>query len=87
MSHGWGMRPVTVDSGAAAIASVETAWTAGEPYEVVLLDVKMPGMDGFTVAEAMAPNPHMAGATIVMLTSDDRSQDQSRCDALGLSAY
>jgi len=87
MSNGWGMRPVAVESGAAAIASVESAWTAGEPYEVVLLDVKMPGMDGFAVAEAMAPNPHMAGATIVMLTSDDRGQDQGRCDALGLSAY
>jgi two-component system, sensor histidine kinase and response regulator len=44
-------------------------------------------MDGFEVAEAMGPNPHMAGATIVMLTSDDRGQDQARCDALGLSAY
>jgi CheY-like chemotaxis protein len=87
MSSGWGMRPVAVDSGTAAIASVESAWTAGEPYEVVLLDVRMPGMDGFAVAEAMGPNPHMAGATIVMLTSDDRAQDQVRCDALGLSAY
>ncbi|MEO5818986.1 MAG: response regulator [Vicinamibacteraceae bacterium] len=87
MSSGWGMRPVSVESGDAAIASVETAWAAGEPYEVVLLDVRMPGMDGFAVAEAMGPNPHMAGATIVMLTSDDRAQDQTRCDALGLSAY
>jgi signal transduction histidine kinase/CheY-like chemotaxis protein len=87
MSSGWGMRPVAVDSGTAAIASVESAWTAGEPYEVVLLDVRMPGMDGFAVAEAMGPNPHMAGATIVMLTSDDRAQDQARCDTLGLSAY
>ena len=54
---------------------------------MVLLDVRMPGMDGFAVAEAMGPNPHMAGATIVMLTSDDRAQDQARCDTLGLSAY
>ena len=53
----------------------------------MLLDVRMPGMDGFAVAEAMGPNPHMAGATIVMLTSDDRTHDQARCDALGLSAY
>ena len=87
MSSGWGMRPLAVDSGAAAIASIESAWAAGEPYEVVLLDVRMPGMDGFAVAEAMGPNPHMAGATIVMLTSDDRTQDQARCDELGLSAY
>ncbi len=87
MSSGWGMRAVAVDSGAAAIASVESAWSAGEPYEVVLLDVRMPGMDGFAVAEAMGRNPHMAGATIVMLTSDDRAQEQARCDVLGLSAY
>ena len=87
LGAGWGLRTTSVDSGPAALASVEAAWTAGEPYEVVLLDVRMPGMDGFAVAEAMRPNPHMAGATIVMLTSDDRSQDQARCEALGLSAY
>jgi len=87
MSIGWGMRPVAVDGGPAALASVEDAWVAGEPYEVVLLDVRMPGMDGFAVAEAMGPNPHMAGATIVMLTSDDRAQEQARCETLGLSAY
>jgi len=87
MSIGWGMRPVAVDGGPAALASVEDAWVAGEPYEVVLLDVRMPEMDGFAVAEAMRPNPHMAGATIVMLTSDDRAQEQARCETLGLSAY
>ena len=87
MSIGWGMRPVAVAGGPAALASVEDAWVAGEPYEVVLLDVRMPDMDGFAVAEAMRPNPHMAGATIVMLTSDDRVQEQARCEALGLSAY
>jgi CheY-like chemotaxis protein len=38
MSHGWGMRPFAVENGRAAMASVEAAWTAGEPYEVVLLD-------------------------------------------------
>ena len=87
MAHSWKMRPVCVDSGPDALARLEEAWAGGEPFEVVLLDVRMPGMDGFAVAEAMRPNPHMAGATIVMLTSDDRTQDQARCDALGLSAY
>jgi signal transduction histidine kinase/CheY-like chemotaxis protein len=87
MSTSWGMQPFTAESGAEALACLEEAWAGGEPFEVVLLDVRMPGMDGFAVAEAMRPNPHMAGATIVMLTSDDRAQDQARCDDLGLSAY
>jgi signal transduction histidine kinase/DNA-binding response OmpR family regulator len=87
MAAGWGMQPFTAEGGAEALACLEEAWAGGEPFEVVLLDVRMPGMDGFAVAEAIRPNPHMAGATIVMLTSDDRAQDQARCDALGLSAY
>jgi CheY-like chemotaxis protein len=87
MAEGWTMRPFAAESGPEALACLEEAWAGGEPFEVVLLDVRMPGMDGFAVAEAMRPNPHMSGATIVMLTSDDRTQDQARCDTLGLSAY
>ena len=81
------MRPVAVESGPRRSPAWRKRGPPASRYEVVLLDVRMPGMDGFAVAEAMGPNPHMAGATIVMLTSDDRAQEQARCEALGLSAY
>ncbi len=38
-------------------------------YALILLDVSMPGMDGFEVAEALRESPDTAGIPIVFLTS------------------
>src|SRR5262249_21657212 len=50
MLRNWGMRPVVADSGQAALAALERAAEAGEPFPLVLLDGHMPEMDGFAVA-------------------------------------
>lgn len=49
------------------------AVAAKEPPDVVLLDVVMPGMDGFTVAERLTADSATAGALIVLVsgTADD----------------
>jgi PAS domain S-box-containing protein len=51
---GMGLRADTADSGAAALAQVEAADQAGDPYEVVFLDWRMPGMDGIETAQRLA---------------------------------
>jgi CheY-like chemotaxis protein len=53
----------------------------------VLLDLNMPDMDGFHVAEQIAARPELAGATIIMLSSSGHHGETSRCRALGVSAY
>jgi len=42
--------------------------------DVVLLDIGLPGMDGFAVAERMRENPDLAGATLCALTAYTPSQ-------------
>ena len=57
----WRMRPRAVDSGKAALAALQTAAAAGEPYELVLLDCHMPEMDGFTLAGRIQADPRWPG--------------------------
>ncbi|HEV2985965.1 MAG TPA: two-component regulator propeller domain-containing protein, partial [Vicinamibacterales bacterium] len=87
MLEDWRMRPTMVDSGDAALAALADAHRRGSPFPLVLLDVQMPGMDGFAVAERIKERPALAGATILMLTSEDREGDAARCRRLGVSRY
>ena len=83
----WGARPVSAESGPAALAELRRAAEVGAPYPLVLLDAMMPGMDGFQVAEAVGQDPAIAGAAVLLLTSADATGDAARCRELGLAAY
>jgi two-component system sensor histidine kinase/response regulator len=83
----WGMQPVSVDSGEAAIRALTAAAAKGTPFQVVLLDAQMPDLDGFDVAARVAAEPVLAGTTILMLTSGGRYGDSMRCRELGITTY
>jgi signal transduction histidine kinase/CheY-like chemotaxis protein len=83
----WHMRPRMVDGGPAALAELERARAEGDPYALALIDSRMPGMDGFALAERVKGNPALAGTVLVMLTSGGRSGDGARCRELGIAAY
>jgi CheY-like chemotaxis protein len=81
------MRPAVADSGPRALRALESALDAGSPFQLVLLDVHMPDMDGFAVAERIRSTPGLAGATIMMLTSSSQRGDAARCRELGVSVH
>jgi two-component system, sensor histidine kinase and response regulator len=83
----WGMTPTRVEGGRAAIDAMTAAVHADRPFDLVLLDAHMPDMDGFAVAAAIAAEPTLTHATVMMLTSSGEYGDQSRCAALGIAAY
>jgi two-component system, sensor histidine kinase and response regulator len=83
----WQMRPTTVAGGEAALVALTQAKAAGAPFSLVLLDVHMPEMDGFSVAARIRQDPALTGATILMLSSADLSGDAARCRALGIPVY
>ena len=83
----WNAVPTLVSGGIEALARMKRAEAAGEPFEVALLDVNMPEMDGFTLAERMRGLPTKPGPSILMLSSADHSDALQRCRTLSLSAY
>jgi two-component system sensor histidine kinase/response regulator len=87
MTSGWGMRPSVVESGPAALVAIEAAHRRGQSFRAILVDVCMPGMDGFQLAEKIQHHSILAKATILMLTSAGHPGEAARCRRLGISAY
>src|SRR5207248_8595115 len=83
----WGMQPVSVGGGEAAMDALANASRDGMPFRLVLLDAQMPGIDGFDVAAHVVSRPELAGTTIMMLTSGGRYGDSARCHQLGIATY
>lgn len=82
----WGMKTKAVDSGKAALDALRHADLVSEPFDLVLLDVHMPEMDGFTVAERMKEGTHLRKAKMIVLSSACTSTDAARSRKLGISA-
>ncbi len=73
--------------GVAALAAWEQSQTSQQPYQLVLLDCRMPGMDGFEVCERLRKGLQLSEAVVMMLTSDNRRGDISRMHELGMQGY
>jgi len=86
-AEGWSMRPLAVENSQAALDALRLAYSAGAPFRVLLIDRRMPGIDGFTLAERVQRDPELAGPIIMMLTSDGQRGDGVRCRQMGISVY
>jgi CheY-like chemotaxis protein len=54
---------------------------------VLLLDIKMPRMDGIEVLKAIRSDPDLKMLSVVMLTSSREEPDLKKCYELGVNAY
>ena len=87
MLRNWGMKPTVVCDARDAVEAMRRAIRAGEPIRLVLTDVNMPDLDGFSLVEMIHREPELDGAVVMMLTSGDRPGDIGRCEQLGVAGY
>ncbi len=83
----WGMRHNTASGGKQAYAMMRTAVDQGDPYELVILDMHMPGMDGMTLARAIKGDRLVSETPLIMLTSVGGSGEAERAKDSGISFY
>jgi len=65
----WGVENQTVDNGAQALEALQIAAGQGRPYQVAILEMNMPDMDGLTLVRTIKADPAIATVALIMLTS------------------
>ncbi len=73
------------DNGQIALALLDRADAAGAPYDLVVTDMQMPEMDGYTLARTLRAR----GDTrpVIALTAHAMSEDEAKCFEAGCDAY
>ena len=82
-----GHRPTIAADGEAALESWHAARAGGAPYDLVLMDVQMPGVDGLEAARRIRSAEAASGTPrthIVALTANAQSDDREACLAAGM---
>ena len=83
----WGMTHDEASSGEQALALLRAAAERNEQFSLVVLDMMMPGMDGFELARRIKSDPRIADVQLVMLTSFGERGDATRSREIGIAAY
>jgi PAS domain S-box-containing protein len=81
----WGMESGSAAGGEAALAVLSQAVAAGTPYNVVLIDHAMPGMDGEELGRRIKAVPGLADARLILAGSMNLRGDAERFKEIGFA--
>ena len=86
MLASWHMKPTTAPDAESALAALGAAVTRQEPFDVIVADRQMPGIDGFMLARRVRRERQFARTPIVMMMSvGDATENDAR--GIGVEAY
>lgn len=81
----WEVAPTAVDGAEPALAALHAAQDQGEPFNAVILDMVMPGMDGLQLAQKIIDDPDLPPARLILMSSAGQV-DLATARAAGLMA-
>jgi CheY-like chemotaxis protein/HPt (histidine-containing phosphotransfer) domain-containing protein len=72
----WGIRVGEAENGAAALAELRTAAARNERFELAIVDIDLPDVNGIDLVRSIKADPANAELRLVMLTARDHEIDQ-----------
>ena len=86
MLRAWEMTPTVVAHARAAIDQLRDGHVHGCPYHLLITDVNMPDVDGFTLVETLREDHPAADLPVILLTSIHVPNEAEQCERLHVSA-
>lgn len=83
----WGMRETQAASAQEGLEILHRAAQSGRRFDLAVIDLHMPGMDGLTLARTIKSDPKIAGLRLVTLTSLDRDDAPEAMRESGIDAF
>ena len=85
----WGAQAIAVPGGASALALCEARLQQdpnGPPFDLMLVDMQMPGMDGLELGKHLKTDPRFQGVPLAIVTSIGNRSDVERFSDFGFRA-
>lgn len=83
---GWKMKTATASGAKEALDLLQSRHAQGSGFQVLITDVNMPEIDGFTLIEQIRNQAEFANLVIIALTSGAREEDVERASKLSVAA-
>jgi two-component system sensor histidine kinase/response regulator len=83
----WGMQVDCLADGPSALARLREAHCQGTPYDLAILDMQMPTMDGLQLAHIIKADPDLAPLPLIMLSSVSQRSQAHVARHAGIAAY
>jgi two-component system, sensor histidine kinase and response regulator len=83
----WGCRHKAISSGMAALGVLRSAMIDNDPFEIAIIDMQMPEMDGEILGQKIKQDADLKNTKLVMMTSVGKRGDARRFEDIGFNAY
>lgn len=83
----WGMTSDSAKDSEQALICLKSSQSNGKPFDLIILDFLMPGMDGRELATLISQNDEYKNIPMVMLSSCDQSMSTPELKTIGIEGY
>ncbi len=83
-----GMRPLQLDKGEKVLSTVKEALETGDPFDICLLNIQMPGLSGCEVVKQVRSCPHRQAANLPLLGfAPPTARQEEKCHGSGFDGF
>ena len=83
----WGVRAEEAPDGPKALRSLYSARDAGDPFQIAIIDMQMPGMDGAVLGQAIKIDNTLKDTRLMLMSSVGWRGDARKMEQIGFDAF